>query len=109
MTEIEYPLAVIDGSKPWWDTYDVGRALDSAFPGQDGIDLAYAAAYNEKGPLDGTRAVTGLLMVQQGFNDGDSWIWIISFGDGSTYFAEGWCDYTGWDCQSDITWEKYES
>ena len=36
-----------------------------------------------------------------GANDEYSWYWILQMKDGTFSWAEGSCDYTGWDCQSD--------
>lgn len=38
-----------------------------------------------------------------GANDEDNWYWILQMKDGSFKWAEGGCDYTGWDCQSHAT------
>lgn len=34
-----------------------------------------------------------------GENDEFSWHWIVRTDEGFAYIT-GWCDYTGWDCQS---------
>ncbi len=36
----------------------------------------------------------------EGDNDGPSWIIYGQLKDGRWFFAEGSCDYTGWDCQA---------
>lgn len=36
----------------------------------------------------------------EGDNDGPSWICWGQLKDGRWFFAEGSCDYTGWDCQA---------
>lgn len=35
-----------------------------------------------------------------GENDGYPWYWILQMKDGTFSYATGWCDCTGWDCQS---------
>ena len=35
-----------------------------------------------------------------GANDESNWHWLIWCQDGSYAYATGWCDYTGWGCQS---------
>ena len=43
-----------------------------------------------------------VVAVHEGENDAEDWIWIIELRPPTTYaFLQGWCDYTGWDCQSD--------
>ena len=36
----------------------------------------------------------------EGDNDGPSWIVYGQLKDGRWFFAEGSCDYTGWDCRA---------
>lgn len=45
--------------------------------------------------------VAELLAISEGENEGPSWWWILSLKDGRFLALTGWCDYTGWDCQSD--------
>ena len=61
--------------------------------------------YNDYGPA-ARLPITGLVLEQQGEHDGNNWIWRVTLGDGSTWIAEGGCDYTGWDCQSHLDWES---
>lgn len=37
-----------------------------------------------------------------GANDEDHWYWILQLKDGTFTWVSGWCDYTGWDCQSGV-------
>lgn len=37
-----------------------------------------------------------------GENDEFSWWWILELSSGKFVLLSGWCDYTGWDCQSGI-------
>jgi len=41
-----------------------------------------------------------------GANDELSWWWILRLTNDRYILVSGWCDYTGWDCQSGIT--EYE-
>ena len=41
-----------------------------------------------------------VLAVVEGEPDGDSWHWILRLSDGRHVYLSGWCDFTGWDCQS---------
>jgi hypothetical protein len=36
-----------------------------------------------------------------GHNDEDSWYWVLELKDGRFVLTSAWCDYTGWDCQSE--------
>lgn len=98
---------VLPGSEGYWKGYETGRALEDAFPGQDAVDFAYACEYNDMGPLTSTVGVAGLLMVEQGENDGGNWVWLVHTSDDALWWAVGGCDYTGWDCQSFLSWYHY--
>jgi hypothetical protein len=37
-----------------------------------------------------------------GENDEFTWWWIVKLRDDRYVLLEGWCDYTGWDCQSTL-------
>ncbi len=37
---------------------------------------------------------------EEGENDGESWECWGKLKDGRWFWAAGWCDYTGWDCQA---------
>lgn len=104
----DLPVVDLPGSDGWRHGYEYGNVLERRFPGQDGGQLALAIEYNSRydgvGPAD--QEVTNLVMVQQGEHDGDAWIWRVTFIDGTTWMAKGWCDYTGWDCQSSLVWTR---
>ncbi len=103
----DIPRVTLSGSRIYWDSYDYAGTLDKSFPGQDASDFCYCLAYNDKGPLtDGT--LVGLLLVKPGAKDETSWIWLVALSDGSHWWLEGWCDYTGWDCRSGNEWSRYE-
>ena len=99
----DLPIVPLPGYETWAGAYEWGRALDVRFPNQDAIDFAYACSENDAGPAD-THQITNLVMVQQGANDESDWIWHVTFDDGTTWVAQGGCDYTGWDCQSNLEW-----
>ena len=67
-------------------------------------DLVAAIDYNEC-PFSAPD-IERVLAVWEGENDGDSWRWIVLLKDGTFYYMLGGCDYTGWDCQSDLTTEQ---
>lgn len=103
---IEYPQIRLPGSEQYWSGWDFGQDLEKVFPGQGCTDFAYAIEYNERGPLV-EHALTGLLMVEKGYNDGDDWLWLVRLSNGHHWWLRGWCDYTGWDCRSGVTWTPW--
>jgi hypothetical protein len=42
-----------------------------------------------------------------GANDESSWHWLLWLQDGTYAYVTGWCDYTGWGCQSGGEIEYY--
>lgn len=104
MDDVDVPPVVLPGSEGHWNAYDHGDKLDRLFPGQDAFDLMYACQYNGWGPLTDGVGVVRLTMAQQGCNDEEDWIWFVELTDGTVWQAMGGCDYTGWDCQSWLTW-----
>lgn len=64
-------------------------------------DLKSAIHYNQ---LDNFNKddILNVLAVWEGQNDGDSWRWIVELNNGKFAYLIGWCDYTGWDCQSGL-------
>jgi hypothetical protein len=61
-------------------------------------DIKYAFDYNSLGGrLDDIDVIVAEVC---GENDGYPWYWILQMKDGTFSAATGWCDYTGWDCQS---------
>jgi len=103
---MDYPIVNIPGSRDWQDAWEMGKALDWLFPNQGGVDLAYAICYN--GLADGVDTLADILnleMIEEGERDAGSWVWRITL-PGGIWLATGWCDYTGWDCQSGLDWKK---
>lgn len=106
---MSYPQIRLPGSDTYWQAYQWGDVLDKAFPGQDAHDFAYAIRENDTGPLEKEdRSIVGLLLVQQGDNEGPDWIWLISLDDDTYWWLRGGCDYTGWDCGSFVEWAPFE-
>lgn len=99
------PIIVFPGSEDWKRVTEWGLALDAQYPGQDADQFAWACEYNRMGPALAL-GIAHFHLVKQGQRDGENWIWRIKFEDGTTWTADGWCDYTGWDCRSDLVWEK---
>ena len=52
----------------------------------------------ESNSVDSSDLVDVILEIT-GENDEASWHWIVKTTSGFAYIS-GWCDYTGWDCQS---------
>lgn len=44
--------------------------------------------------------VKTIIAIVNGEKDGDEWLGIFLLNDNRYLFASGWCDFTGWDCQS---------
>lgn len=84
----------------YWHAYDWGLALDKMFPEVCGTDFAYAVFYNSDCGVD-LSIITDMRCTQVGYNDAEDWIWEVTTPNGAWRF-QGGCDYTGWDCQSDL-------
>lgn len=64
-------------------------------------DLYAAIEYNTQDyTIDDIERVLGVI---QGQNDEESWHWILDLKNGTYVYATGYCDYTGWDCQSSMS------
>lgn len=103
--DINIPVVPLPGSEGWADAYKYGNLLERKFPGQQAESLCYAIEHNEAGPA-AKQEIVNLVMEQEGGPDEQDWIWRVTFEDGTTWRAIGWCDYTGWDCQSGLAWEQ---
>lgn len=100
----DLPLVKLPGiDEDYCESDSWGRELEELFPEQGGLELATACYYNDYGPAREVQ-IRGLRLLQEGANDGDSWIWEVKFEDRSVWKVKGWCDYTGWDCQSELIW-----
>lgn len=95
------------GSEDYWDAWDRGSELEKSFPGQDAGNLTSACTYNSWGPL-GCEGVSALMLVEQGQHEGPDWVWLVRLMNGEHWFAQGGCDYTGWDCQSYLIWAEFK-
>jgi hypothetical protein len=65
-----------------------------------GVDYDLLACLDYNPQPFGPGSIERVVAVWQGENDGDSWRWVILLTDGRYAYLKGWCDYTGWDCQS---------
>lgn len=66
--------------------------------GYENDDLKYAFGNDGLSEILGN--VDVIIAEVCGENDGYNWYWILQMRDGTFGWAEGGCDYTGWDCQS---------
>lgn len=64
-------------------------------------DLWYALGNNPPSTFT-PDDVADIVAEVPGANDELSWWWIIELTNGRFALVSGWCDYTGWDCQSGI-------
>lgn len=67
-------------------------------------DLGYAMEYHPCG--FSVNEIENVLATIPGHNDEDSWHWVVVLSDKRFFYMTGWCDYTGWDCQSGLTVEE---
>lgn len=44
--------------------------------------------------------IEGIILEVPGANDEYHWWWVVMLTTGEFVMINGWCDYTGWDCQS---------
>ncbi len=103
---MDIPVIELDGSETWRSGYYLGENLENKFSGQGGYDLAVCCEYNGWGPILG-ESIRGLLMIVEGERDEQDWIWLITTSLDKSYWCQGGCDYTGWDCQSWNSWDEY--
>lgn len=68
---------------------------------ETGVDYDLCACLEYNPQLFTVEDVSKVLAVYEGENDGDDWRWVLRLNDGRFAFLQGWCYYTGWDCQSD--------
>lgn len=92
----------VPGSDGWRNGYEFGTALDRLWPDQDALDFAIALSEHPDHGADLSSGIKKLHCTQYGENDGAHWIWVVDTEDGRSWRFDGWCDYTGWDCQSDL-------
>lgn len=86
----------------WYSGWSWSQDLEKLFPGQDTYDFSTCVEYHI-GREVFDAGIVSLVCKQFGENDGSNWIWEVGLADGRTIQIEGWCDYTGWDCQSGAT------
>ena len=75
---------------------------------KDSYDWGYVFSYSDGTSLDEETPnfpfkmndVSKILFIEDGENDGRSWIIMVKLKNKLYGFASAWCDYTGFDCQS---------
>lgn len=63
----------------------------------------------ECNPINGLteETIEDIVAEVPGHNDDDNWWWILKIKDKGFLLLSGWCDYTGWDCQSGVEEHGY--
>lgn len=105
----KFEIVPLAGSNQWADRWRLASFLEEKFPKQDITDFVYACEYNDPGPMKDSVGIISFQMIEQGFNDGGDWKWVVMFDTGEVWMAVGGCDYTGWDCQSWLEWTRLET
>lgn len=105
----DLPLVQLLGERweRWRDGYEWGRDLDSRFPRNEAGDFTSAITYNHHPFGAEFPVIKNLVCTKVGENDGGDWNWLVWVYD-EVWLATGGCDYTGWDCQSDLDWQRVE-
>ena len=62
----------------------------------DNYDWCEAFAYAKFDIED----IDQIIALDEGYNDGESWVGVFKLKDGNYGYVDAWCDYTGWDCRS---------
>lgn len=75
--------------------------FNSKKPNYENDDIVYAFDNNSLG--EKLEMIDVIVAEVCGENDGVDWYWILQTKDGTFSNAEGGCDYTGWDCQSNAS------
>jgi hypothetical protein len=104
-----YPFIQLPGAEEWTWYYEQGSQLAKEFPNQDCKDLCSALGNNEELAILHDALIHDVTMIQQGKRDGGNWIWQVVLIEDQRlkrFIIEGWCDYTGWDCQSGVHIEE---
>ena len=102
--QYDFSSLPVIGPSSYLEQMDAIEALEHKFPNADAGDFVLACVENTWGPLDGVASLKSLVCVKSGDRDEEDWIWHVVLDDGTIWEAVGWCDYTGWDCQSDLSW-----
>lgn len=86
-------------------SYHLRTEEQSATLKEAGVDYDLDACihYALDNPQFSVYDIKKVLAVYEGENDGPSWRWVLRLNDDRIVFLTGWCDYTGWDCQSGAT------
>ena len=67
-------------------------------------DLEYGASYH--GLSERVKQIKDVLAQVPGEADGPNWYWLCLMKNGRYGLYWGWCDFTGWDCQSNMEYRE---
>ena len=88
--------------RDWGEVFgDIGGVSNPVFYEQVWREVGEDSTLTVANPILRTD-VAKILAVQEGEADESSWRVVAQLNDGRFIFAEGNCDYTGWDCQSSV-------
>lgn len=114
--EVDDTIVMLPGAGPWAHAYRWGEELETVFPDQCGEDFAMAVRYVDEGPLKNWHIrnlelvdvldIDNTKVLQEGMNDEQRWIWLVTLQDESQWEFSAGCDYTGWDCQAWGEWKQ---
>lgn len=96
----------VSGSETWDNSYEFSQLVEEAFPDVDPSSFASAVTYHDNPLADSL--IIDIVMEQEGQNDCEDWIWVVTVADGRRWRLSGWCDFTGWDCQSSASWRPLD-
>lgn len=66
--------------------------------------FVYAMYYND--PPFAIEDVSMVDVLKEGEREEASWVWRVVMRSRGEWMVVGWCDYTGWDCQSGAAFYK---
>lgn len=98
---------LIPGNAAFTDFIEHLNEIQVRFPDADIWELGHAIESNPGSLPDDfdRRLVKRVDLIQRGENEELDWIWTVLFEDGTAAEFRGGCDFTGWDCQSDLHFE----
>lgn len=71
-----------------------------------GKDFIYMCEFNSLPDGVDFKDIRRAVEIIPSFNDGPTFVWLVWINDGRTFYVQGWCDFTGWDCQSGSSWTE---
>ena len=100
----------LPGSEDWIKAQIMGQTLEERFPNEDPCNLLTAIECNfgDVPQSFNTEQILQLKMIQEGANDESYWIWKLTERNTGQWYVLASCDYTGWDCQSWLTFQRLD-